>query len=114
MPLDFILTILDKAKSENLVTLPLEGKSNFVDYMVIVNGTSDRHIASIAQTLSEELRQNGYGSFHPEGGENGNWMLMDLGNVIVHIFKPEVRELYALEKMWSVRCDVADKPVLIS
>ena len=114
IPLDLILTALDDAKSENLVTLPLDGKSAFVDYMVIVNGTSDRHIASIADNLARALKNNGYGHFKPEGGENGNWILMDLGNIIVHIFKPEMRELYALERMWSVKKTDNEKPIVIS
>ena len=113
IPLDLILTALDEAKSENLVTLPLDGKSAFVDYMIIVNGTSDRHIASIADNLSRTVKKSGFGHFKPEGGENGNWILMDFGNIIVHIFKPEMRELYALERMWSVKKSPDEKPIII-
>jgi len=113
IPLDLVLNALDNAKSENLVTLPLDGKSAFVDYMVIVNGTSDRHIASIADNLSRTVKKSGFGHFKPEGGENGNWILMDFGNIIVHIFKPEMRELYALERMWSVKKSENEKPIVI-
>lgn len=113
IPLDLILNALDASKSENLVTLPLDGKSAFVDYMIIVNGTSDRHIASIADNLSRTIKKCGYGHFKPEGGENGNWILMDFGNIIVHIFKPEMRELYALERMWSVKKSGHEKSIMI-
>jgi ribosome-associated protein len=100
--LDNILISLSAMKSENQVIIPLNGKSSLVDYMVIVNGTSDRHVRAIAGRLVSDLRDNGYGHYIPELGQDDAWVLLDLGEIIVHIFKQETRELYALEKMWSV------------
>jgi ribosome-associated protein len=102
VPLDVVLSSLAAMKSENQVVIPLNGKSSLVDYMVIVNGTSDRHVKGIADNLTNDLRDNAYGSYIPELGQDNAWVLLDLGEIIVHIFKQETRELYALEKMWSV------------
>ena len=102
VPLDVVLSSLSAMKSENQVVIPLNGKSSLVDYMIIVNGTSDRHVRGIADNLTNDLRDNGYGSYIAELGQDNAWVLLDLGEIIVHIFKQETRELYALEKMWSV------------
>lgn len=99
--LDDVLTSLSAMKSENQVIIPLNGKSSLVDYMIIVNGTSDRHVRAIAGRLVSDLRDNGCGHYIPELGQDDAWVLLDLGEIIVHIFKQETRELYALEKMWS-------------
>lgn len=111
--LDDVLSALDLAKAENLVTIPLMGKSSLVDYMIIVNGTSERHVSSIADSLVKTFKEKGFGQYYKEGGENNSWVLLDLGNIIVHIFKPETRELYALERMWSVRTQ-PEASILIS
>lgn len=100
--LDEVLTSLSSIKSENQVVIPLQGKSSLVDYMVVVSGTSDRHVRAISDKLVSDLKDNGHGNFIPELGEDDAWVLLDLGEIIVHIFKQETRELYALEKMWSV------------
>ena len=111
--LDDVLSALDLAKAENLVTIPLIGKSSLVDYMVIVSGTSERHVSAIAESLVKNFKDKGFGHYSKEGGESNAWVLMDLGNIIVHIFKPETRELYALERMWSVRTQ-PEASILIS
>jgi ribosome-associated protein len=103
--LEDVLASLSSMKSENQVTLPLHGKSSIVDYMVIVSGTSDRHVKSIADKLVYDLKNLGCGYFCPELGQDNAWVLLDLGVIIVHIFKQETRDLYALEKMWSVNSD---------
>ena len=80
--------------------IDLRGRSDVADYMVICSGRSSRQVASIAEKLSERIKQN-FGTFSKmEGKETGDWVLIDTGDVIVHVFRPEVREFYALEKMW--------------
>lgn len=99
--IDDVLNSLSAMKSENQVIIPLNGKSSIVDHMIVVNGTSDTHVKAIANRLVKDLKDFGYGQFTPELGQNDAWVLIDLGEIIVHIFKKETRELYALEKMWS-------------
>jgi ribosome-associated protein len=97
-----ILTSLDDDKAENIVTIDLEGRSSLCDAAVIASGRSSRHVASIADHLARRLKENGYGTRPVNGGAQGDWVLVDAGDVIVHIFRPEVRDYYDLEGMWSV------------
>jgi ribosome-associated protein len=97
-----ILTSLDDDKAENIVTIDLEGRSSLCDAAVIASGRSSRHVASIADHLARRLKENGYGTRPINGGAQGDWVLVDAGDVIVHIFRPEVRDYYDLEGMWSV------------
>lgn len=97
-----IETILDDCKGEDIVTLDLEGKTSIADYMIIVSGTSSRHVNTLAHRVSEALKEAEMYSIPPEGTDNADWVVVDAGDVVVHIFRPEVRELYNLEKMWSV------------
>jgi len=96
-----IVRWLDEAKGEEAVTIDLKGKSSIGDYMVIVSGRSDRHVGAIAEQLQRKLKEKGLGRVRVEGLEARDWVLLDTGDVIVHIFRPEVREFYNLEKMWS-------------
>ena len=96
-----IVRWLDEAKGEEAVTIDLKGKSSIGDYMVIVSGRSDRHVGAIAEQLQRKLKEKGPGRVRVEGLEACDWVLLDTGDVIVHIFRPEVREFYNLEKMWS-------------
>jgi len=96
-----IVRWLDEAKGEEAVTIDLKGKSSIGDYMVIVSGRSDRHVGAIAEQLQRKLKEMGLGRVRVEGLEACDWVLLDTGDVIVHIFRPEVREFYNLEKMWS-------------
>ncbi|HUJ37377.1 MAG TPA: ribosome silencing factor [Hyphomicrobium sp.] len=96
-----IVRWLDEAKGEEAVTIDLKGKSSIGDYMVIVSGRSDRHVGAIAEQLQRKLKEKGLGRVRVEGLEACDWVLLDTGDVIVHIFRPEVREFYNLEKMWS-------------
>jgi ribosome-associated protein len=92
---------LDEAKGEEIVTIDLKGKSSIGDFMVIVTGGSDRHVGAIANQLQRKLKDRGLGRVRIEGLEACDWVLLDTGDIIVHIFRDEVREFYNLEKMWS-------------
>lgn len=92
---------LDEAKAENVVTIDLKGKSSIGDYMVIATGRSDRHVGAIGDQIQRKLKEHGYGRARVEGMEACDWVLIDALDVIVHVFRPEVREFYNLEKMWS-------------
>ncbi len=98
--LKIILDTLDEGKAEDMVVIDLQGKSSIANQMVIASGTSQRHVASLAEKVQEKLKAAGYLSM-AEGEEKADWILIDAFDVIVHIFKPEVREFYNLEKMWA-------------
>lgn len=96
-----VLAILDDAKAESVVTIGLEGKSSIGDHMVIASGRSQRHVGAIADQIVKKLKDLRYGRARVEGTPHCDWVLIDAGDVIVHVFRPEVREFYNLEKMWS-------------
>jgi ribosome-associated protein len=100
--LDRILTSLDDDKAENIVTIDLEGRSALCDAAVIASGRSSRHVGAMAEHLARRLKESGYGTRPVSGQGQGDWVLVDAGDVIVHIFRPEVRDYYDLEGMWSV------------
>ena len=105
--LDRILTSLDDDKAEDVVQIDLRGKSAMADYMVICSGRSSRQVASISEKLADKLKQE-FGILSKiEGKESGDWVLIDTGDVIVHVFRPEVRDFYQLEKMWLPAGQVA-------
>ena len=98
--LAFILSSLDDDKAEDVVQIDLRGKTAIGDYMVIATGRSTRQVSSMADKLMDRLK-HGFGRIaRAEGKDTGDWVLIDTGDVIVHIFRPEVREFYQLEKMW--------------
>lgn len=97
--------ILEDAKAEEMIEIDLAGKSSIADYMIVASGRSQRHVGAIADKLVRELKENGHGRARLEGKDNCDWVLIDAGAVIVHIFRPEVREFYNIEKMW-----LADRP----
>jgi ribosome-associated protein len=99
--LSSITTWLDDAKAENVVTIDLKGKSSIGDHMVIASGRSDRHVGAIADQIQRKLKDGGQRRVRVEGQPQCDWVLIDTGDVIVHVFRPEVREFYNLEKMWS-------------
>lgn len=98
--LTLTIEILEDAKAEDIVTIDLAGKSSLGDYMVVSSGRSNRHVSAIADKLSRELRDRGLGRPRVEGKDHNDWVLIDAGNIIIHVFRPEVREFYNLEKMW--------------
>lgn len=98
--LKLILTSLNDDKAEDIVTIDLRGKSAMADHMVVCSGRSSRQVAAISQKLADRLKQNAGVLTRSEGKDAGDWVLIDAGDVIVHVFRPEVREFYQLEKMW--------------
>ncbi|HEX4157295.1 MAG TPA: ribosome silencing factor [Rhizomicrobium sp.] len=98
-----ILVSLDDDKAEDIVTIDLEGRSSLADSLVIANGRSQRHVSAIAEHLARRLKEAGYGTRPVDGLASGDWVLVDAGDVIVHVFRPEVRAYYDLEGMWSVK-----------
>lgn len=95
-----VLSSLDDDKAEDVVTIDLRGRSSIADYMVICSGRSSRQVASISEKLIERLKAEFRLSSRVEGKEQGDWVLIDAGEVVVHVFRPEVRDFYQLEKMW--------------
>jgi ribosome silencing factor RsfS/YbeB/iojap len=101
---------LEDDKAEDIVVIDLKSKSAFADYMVIASGRSNRQVVAIADHLAERLKQAGQGYIPVEGKQGGDWVLVDAGDVVVHIFRPEPRAFYALEKMWAMENDAAVRP----
>nr|WP_296629048.1 ribosome silencing factor [Roseovarius sp.] len=95
-----ILTSLDDDKAEDVVQIDLRGKTAMCDYMVICSGRSSRQVSAIAEKLMDRLKQDMGIVARTEGKETGDWVLIDTGDVVVHVFRPEVRDFYQLEKMW--------------
>ena len=91
---------LDNGKAINIISIPLSGKSSIADYMIIASGTSARHVSALADQLNKKIKKAGYSIFSIQGQSDSNWVLVDAGDVIIHLFRPEVREFYNLEKMW--------------
>lgn len=98
--LNLILSRLDDMKAEETVTIDLRGKSAYSDYMVVTTGRVNRHVGAIAENVAKGLKESGITKPHVEGLSNCDWVLIDSGDVVVHIFRPEVREFYNLERLW--------------
>ena len=96
-----ITTSLKDDKAENILAIPLDGKSAMADYMVVASGTSSRQVAAMAEHLEFKLKQKKVDILGLEGLRQADWVLIDANDVIVHIFRPEVREFYGLERMWT-------------
>ena len=99
--LKLVLEQLDDDQAQEVVTIDLEGKSSIADHMVIASGRSTRQVAAMAQKLAEKMKQEGFGPVKLEGLPAADWVLIDAGDVVVHIFRPEVRSFYNLERMWA-------------
>lgn len=99
--LDHVLASLDDDKAEDVITIDLRGRSDVADYMVVCSGRSSRQVSAIAEKLVDRLKTEAGVPCRMEGKETGDWVLIDSGDVIVHVFRPEVREFYQLEKMWQ-------------
>ncbi|GMM61262.1 ribosome silencing factor [Novosphingobium pituita] len=98
---DLVLASLDDDQAQEVVTIPLEGKSSIADFMVIGSGRSTRQVAAMAQKLAERIKHAGYGNARIEGLPAADWVLIDAGDIVVHLFRPEVRSFYNLERMWG-------------
>ena len=100
--LKLVLTQLDDDQAQDIVTIDLKGKSSIADHMVIASGRSTRQVAAIAQKLAEKIKQAGFGPVKLEGLPAADWVLLDAGDIVVHLFRPEVRTFYNIEKIWAV------------
>jgi ribosome-associated protein len=105
-----VLASLEDSKAENIVSIDIQGKSTLGDYMVVASGRSNRHVAAVADHLLDALKEAGYPQARVEGLAGADWVLIDAGDVIVHIFRPEIREFYNLEKMWQAP-DLEDETI---
>jgi ribosome-associated protein len=99
--LKLVMTSLDDDKAEDIVSIDLAGKTPIADYMVVASGRSARHVGAVADHLVRRLKEEGYGHAQVEGMTQGDWVLIDAGDVVIHVFRPEVRQFYRLEKMWA-------------
>ncbi len=105
--LETIEQALDDGKAEDVVVIDLQGKTSIADHMVIATGRSQRQVSALAERVLTALRERGHGRAAAEGLRQGDWVLIDAGDVIVHLFRPEVRGFYNLEKMWGAELDEA-------
>ncbi len=99
---EHIQSVLDENSAQDIITIDIRGKSSVADYMIVVSGRSNRHVGALADYVQRSLKELGHKSLGVEGLEACDWVLIDAGDVILHIFRPEVRVFYNLEKIWSV------------
>ena len=99
---DFVQSILDENSAQDVIEIDVQGKSSVADYMLVASGRSNRHVSALADYVVRGLKEQGFKSLGIEGKESGDWILIDVGDVILHVFRPEVRLFYNLEKIWSV------------
>jgi ribosome-associated protein len=99
--LKIVLARLEDMKAEDIVTIDLNGKSSIADFMVVASGRSNRHVGSVADNVVQELKKFGRKDIRVEGQPVCEWVLIDIGDVVVHVFRPEARDFYSLEKMWA-------------
>lgn len=99
---DIIVSSLDSDKAIDIEVIDLQGQSALADFIIVASGTSSRQIVSMAEKLGERLSAQGHKGIRTEGVGQANWVVLDAGDIIVHLFRPEVREFYSIEKMWSV------------
>jgi ribosome-associated protein len=98
----FVKDVLDDIKAHNIVTLDVSDLTTVTDYMMICSGNSDRHVRAIADNLVQKAKQHGCFKVNVEGQQSSDWILVDLGDVIVHIMQPSIRDFYNLEKLWAM------------
>ena len=99
--LQIVLSRLEEMKAEDVITIDLNGKTSIADFMVVASGRSNRHVGSVADNVVQELKKAGRKDIRVEGQPHCEWVLIDTGDVIVHVFRPEVRDFYGLETMWA-------------
>ncbi len=110
LTIDIVLASLDDSKAEDIVSIDIRKKSSLGDYMVVASGRSNRHVNAIADHLIKALKDAGFGQARVEGLPAADWVLIDAGDVIVHVFRPEIREFYNIEKMWQAP-DLEDETI---
>lgn len=110
--LEIIINNLENSKAESVIDIDIRNRSPLADYMVIATGRSQRHVSAIADHLIRALKQAGCGALKVEGLTEGDWVLIDAGDIIVHLFRPETREFYNLEKIWALP-DIAPEKALL-
>ncbi len=108
--MQIVKTSLEDDQAEDLVVIDLAGKSSIADYMVIASGRAQRHVGAMAEHLREKLKAAGLSSVPVEGAQRCDWVLIDAGDIIIHLFRPEVREFYNLEKMWGLELPEPSRP----
>ncbi|MFZ4540285.1 MAG: ribosome silencing factor [Rickettsiales bacterium] len=94
--------VLDTNKAEDITTLNLRNKCSFADFMIVASGRAPRHVSALADYVADMLKKQGTPPLSVEGKESGDWVLIDAGDIVVHIFRPEVRQFYNIEKMWAL------------
>lgn len=99
---EHILSVLDEHSAQDTINIDIRGKSSVADFMIVTSGRSSRHVGALADYVQKALKEEGHKSLGIEGTETNDWVLIDVGDVILHIFRPEVRVFYNLEKIWSV------------
>ena len=99
--LETTLQSLEDSKAENIVPIDIQGKSPLADYMIVASGRSHRHVAAVSEHLIRALKDAGFGNARVEGLSGADWVLIDAGDIVVHVFRPEFREFYNIEKMWQ-------------
>ncbi|NMP16847.1 ribosome silencing factor [Thalassotalea sp. Y01] len=98
---EFVLEQLDNMKARDIVTIDVQGKASFTDFMIICSGNSTRHVKSITDNLHTEVKRSSFDSLGIEGNDIGEWALLDLGDVVVHVMTDDIRDFYQLEKLWT-------------
>lgn len=98
---DFLFNAVDDMKAERIETIDVRDKSSITDFMIVCSGTSKRHVSSIAANVSDKAKEEGLMPYGVDGEAEGEWVVVDMGNVMVHVLQEEHRELYQLEKLWS-------------
>jgi len=111
---DLIETSLDSDKAEDIATIDLRGKTTIADYMIVANGRSSRQVSALANKLLDRLREKGVKSIRVEGLAQGDWVVIDAGDVVIHLFRQEVRDFYNIEKIWGVEHGAADQVMYLS
>ena len=112
--LTLVLAALDDGKGNDIKVIDVRDKTNITDYMVIASGTSDRHVVSLADRVVERIKENRLMPIGVEGQNTGEWVLVDLGDAIIHVMKPQAREFYQLEKLWQGEYSYPTTPAVAS
>ena len=106
---DLVIRVLDDMKANDILTLDVRGKTSITDIMVIASGTSNRHVKALAETVAFKAKEAGERALGAEGVEGGEWALIDLNGVVVHIMLPKVRDFYQLERLWAIDAPLPER-----